>query len=140
MGGDHGQTLASTLSLMVQGHILIVRTTKTAFDKYFHTLLVVISYRTYISSLKSYSTVVRYFHFLFSHRCAENGDIDTLVALMNCGHTPPNSFPVVTAFAGRKPCLEYCIDSLKMAVDSKDMYDRTPLHRAVEGSKYDIAK
>ena len=74
------------------------------------------------------------------YRCAENGDIDTLIALLKCGLTPPNSYPVLTSFAGRKPCLEYCLEQLKMNVDCKDMYERTPLHRSVEGGKYDIAK
>jgi ankyrin repeat protein len=73
-------------------------------------------------------------------RVAENGDVDTLVVLVNLSIYPKESFVVYAAYNGRTPCVEFCIEQLGMPIDARDSYKKTALLRAVEGSHLNIAR
>ena len=75
-----------------------------------------------------------------SFRVAENGDVKTLKAFLDCSITPKPNFIVLAAYNGRNPLLQYCITELRMSKDSSDMYDRTPLLRAVEAGRENIVE
>ena len=65
--------------------------------------------------------------------CAENGDVATLIELAK-KLAVPDSILMVAALNGKTPFLKYCIEQLKMPIDSRDDYNRTPLHRAIKGN------
>ena len=71
--------------------------------------------------------------------CAENGDITTLKELSKKLYVP-ESTSVVAAFNGRMPFLKYCIEQLKMPVDSMNEFNKSPLHTAIKGEHVDIVK
>ena len=77
---------------------------------------------------------------LFLFRVAENGDIETLKALMSCSVDPKSNVASLAALADRSPYIVYLLDVMKMNVDSVDMYDRTALHRSLEGGHIGLAK
>ena len=47
---------------------------------------------------------------------------------------------IVVVVAGRKLLLDYCFNKMKMDVNSRDMYKRTPLLRAIEGNRLEIVR
>ena len=73
-------------------------------------------------------------------RVAENGDVKTLKAFLACSIQPKENFIVLAAYNGRSLLLQYCVTELKMSKDSSDMYDRTPLLRAVEAGRENIVE
>ena len=77
---------------------------------------------------------------LIISRVAENGDIDTLKAFIKCNFHPQNHIAVLAAFHGRKRLLEYLIETVGVDKDTRDLYERTPLLRAIEGGRGDVVK
>lgn len=75
-----------------------------------------------------------------SDRFAENGDVETLKAFIDCKIQIAPSVPVLAAYAGRKNLLQYALEQHKMCVNSVDIYQRSSLHRAIEGGRIDIVK
>ena len=73
-------------------------------------------------------------------RVGENGDVDTAKAFERCGIKLPVTVLVLAAYHGRKKMVEYCITELRMDVDARDQYDRTAMHRAVQGGHLDIVE
>ena len=73
-------------------------------------------------------------------RVAENGHIDSLKAFMKCGIKPKESNIVLAAFMGREAYVVHLLDEVRIPIDSLDMYSRTALHRACEGTKVQLFK
>ena len=59
---------------------------------------------------------------------------------MKCGIKPKESNIVLAAFMGRQPYVVYLMDEVQIPIDSVDMYSRTALHRACEGTKVQLFK
>ena len=72
--------------------------------------------------------------------CAESGNLATFVELIKHFEYVPYSVPVWAATFGQKRFLKYCVDELKMPVNSKDQLNKTPLHGAIEGGHEEIVK
>lgn len=71
---------------------------------------------------------------------AINGDVQTFEELLKHGYEPKPNFFVLTSFYGRKICVEYCLNKLKMDINGVDKFGRTALYRAVVGKEEDIVK
>ena len=73
-------------------------------------------------------------------RVAENGDIETFTAFRECGVHPQPDFGPIAAFNGRLRLIQHCIERRIINIDTKDIYDRTPLLRAIEAGHYGLVK
>ena len=72
---------------------------------------------------------------LISLRAAEAGDVAVLTEFVKCGVQPDTTSLVLSAYSGRLSFLRFCLEHLHLSLESVDMYGRTALHRACEGSR-----
>ena len=61
-------------------------------------------------------------------------------AFLLCGIQLNANFAVLADFNGRKILLEHLLDIERVDVNTKDIYDRTPLLRAIEGARFAIVQ
>ena len=71
---------------------------------------------------------------------SENGDIESLKMFEQCDIPPKPNAPALAAFAGRTSFLAHLFGPMNVSVESKDMYNRTALHRSCESGKVATVK